>query len=57
MVGLRSLLLRRRPLIYFIVNGFQVSKHKDIVHEIDPGAYISISEVADVFTSKHSEKE
>ncbi len=46
-----------KTMIYFIVNRFQVSKLKDIVHEIDPGAYISISEVADVFTSKHSEKE
>lgn len=38
-----------RAMIYFVVNRFQVSKMKDIVHEIDPLAYITISEVADVF--------
>lgn len=38
-----------RAMIYFVVNRFQVSKMKDIVHEIDPMAYITISEVADVF--------
>ncbi len=37
--------------IYFIVNRFQVSKMKNIIHEIDPKAYISISEVANVFSS------
>lgn len=38
-------------MIYFIVSRFQVPKMKDIVHEIDPGAYITISEVADIFAS------
>jgi len=37
-------------MIYFVVNRFQVTRMKDIVHEIDPRAYISISEVADVFS-------
>ena len=37
--------------IYFIVNRFQVGKMKRIVHEIDPRAYISITEVANVFSS------
>lgn len=40
--------------IYFIVNRFQVGKMKNIVHEIDPRAYISISEVANVFSSNAS---
>ncbi len=39
-----------KSMIYFIVNRFQVSKMKDIVHEIDPKAYITISEVADVYS-------
>lgn len=39
-----------RAMIYFVVNRFQVAKMKDIVHEIDPHAYITISEVADVFS-------
>ncbi len=38
-------------VVYFVVNRFQVSKMQTIVHEIDPNAYITISEVADVFAS------
>lgn len=40
----------QKSMIYFIVNRFQVAKMKDIVHEIDPMAYITISEVADVYS-------
>lgn len=39
-----------RAMVYFVVNRFQVTHMKDIVHEIDPHAYITISEVADVFS-------
>ncbi len=39
-----------KSMIYFIVNRFQVAKMRDIVHEIDPMAYITISEVADVYS-------
>lgn len=39
-----------RAIVYFVVNRFQVTKMKNIVHEIDPYAYITISEVADVFS-------
>ncbi len=39
-----------KTMIYFIVNRFQVTKMKDIVHEIDPTAYITISDVADVYS-------
>lgn len=38
-------------VIYFIVDRFQISKMTDIVHEIDPNAFVTISEVADVFKS------
>lgn len=38
-----------KTMIYFVVNRFQVTRMKDMVHEIDPTAYITISEVADVF--------
>jgi len=41
----------RKTMIYFIVNRFQISKLRNIVHQIDPTAYITISEVADVFSS------
>lgn len=40
-------------MIYFVVNRFQITKMKDIVHRIDPRAYITISEVADVFKSNN----
>lgn len=41
----------KKTLIYFIVNRFQIGKMKDLVHTIDKKAYISISDVADVFSS------
>lgn len=47
---------REKTMVYFIVNRFQVAKLKEIVHEVDPAAYITISEVADVFTSEHQDK-
>ena len=40
-----------KTMIYFIVNRFQVVKLKKLVHEIDSGAFITISEVADVFSA------
>lgn len=40
-----------KTMIYFIVNRFEVTKMKDIVNEIDPAAYISITDVADVYSS------
>lgn len=43
-----------KTMIYFIVNRFQIVKCKDIIHSIDPSAYIAISEVADVFASNHT---
>lgn len=39
-------------LVYFVVNRFQVVQLKDLVHEIDPRAHISVYEVADVFHDK-----
>ncbi len=40
-----------KTVVYFVLNRFQISRMKDIVHETDSTAYITISEVADVFTS------
>lgn len=37
--------------VYFIVNRFQVGRMKSIVHECDPRAYITITEVANVYSS------
>ena len=39
-----------RKVVYFVVNRFQVMKMKDIVQKIDPLAYITLSEVADIFS-------
>lgn len=40
-----------KAVVYFIVNRFQISRMRTIVHTIDPKAFMTISEVADVFTS------
>ena len=45
-----------KTMIYFVVNRYQVIRMRDIVHEIDPCAYISISEVADVFSNNNYNK-
>ena len=45
-----------KTMLYFIVNRFQVARMRDIVHEIDPGAYIIINEVADVFSNTKREE-
>ena len=42
---------KKKSMIYFVVNRYQVVRMKELVHEIDPLAYITISEVADVFSS------
>ncbi len=40
-----------RTMIYFVVNHFQIGRMKNIVHQMDPKAYIAINEVADIFPS------
>ena len=43
---------KEKTVIYFVVNRFQISKMKDIVHMIDPNAFLTISDVADVFSGE-----
>ena len=38
-----------RTIIYFVVNRFEISRMRNIIHAIDPHAFVTISEVADVF--------
>ncbi len=38
-----------KTVIYFVVNRFQIYRMRTIIHTIDPKAYVTISEVADVF--------
>ena len=42
----------QKTVIYFVVNRFQIYKMKNIIRSIDPHAFVTISEVADVLRSK-----
>lgn len=42
---------REKDVIYFVVNRFQIYDLKNIVHKIDPAAFMTITEVADVYAS------
>jgi uncharacterized membrane-anchored protein YitT (DUF2179 family) len=44
---------KEKSMIYFVVNRYQVVRMKELVHEIDHSAYITISEVADVFSNNN----
>lgn len=43
-----------RAMIYFVANRFQIGRVREAVHQVDPSAYITISEVADIFSANHS---
>ena len=45
-----------KAMLYFVVNRFQLSKMKTIVHDLDPTAFITISEVADIFKANEKQK-
>ncbi len=38
-----------RTVVYFVVNRFQIARMRQIVHTADPHAYLTISEVADIY--------
>ena len=40
---------KEKAIVYFVVNRFQISRMRDIVHKIDPKAYMTITEVADIY--------
>ena len=40
-----------KTMVYFVVNRFQIAKMRNIIHSIDKKAFVTISEVADVFKS------
>lgn len=40
-----------KTIIYFVVNRFQISRMRGIIEAIDPNAFVTISDVADVFKS------
>lgn len=45
---------RDKTMLYFVLNRYQVIRMRDVVHNIDPQAYIIINEVADIFSSNIS---
>lgn len=40
-----------RTMVHIVLNRFQISRMRTLVHEIDPSAYITITEAADVYHS------
>lgn len=44
-----------KQVVYAVLNRFQISRMKEAVHTADPLAYITISEVADVFKANQTE--
>ena len=39
----------KKAMVYFVVNRFQLSQVRSVIRSLDPGAYVTISDVADVF--------
>lgn len=44
----------KKTIVYIVLNRFQINKAKNLVHDIDPNAFITITEIADVFTKNHA---
>ena len=44
--------MKEKSVIYFVVNRFQIANLRNVVNAIDPNAYVTISEVADVFKNE-----
>lgn len=42
-----------KTIVYFVINRFQVTRMRNVVHEADPTAFITINEVADVFKANN----
>ncbi len=42
-----------KTIVYFVINRFQVTRMRNVVHEVDPTAFITINEVADVFKANN----
>ncbi len=40
---------KETAVVYFVINRFQIGKMKEIVHKVDPMAYITVNEVADIY--------
>ena len=40
---------RDKTVVYFVVNRFQIARMRNLVHALDPKAFMTITDVADVF--------
>lgn len=40
---------QEKTIIYFVLNRFQISRMRAIIHAVDPNAFVTISDVADVY--------
>lgn len=40
---------QKKNIIYFVVNRFQVTKMRNLIHDVDPTAFITLHEVADLY--------
>ncbi len=40
---------RDKTVVYFVVNRFQIARMRNLVHTLDPKAFMTITDVADVF--------
>ena len=45
-----------RTVVYVVINRFQLGKLKALVHQNDPAAYITVSDVADVISANKKQK-
>ena len=43
-----------KTVIYFVVNRFEIAKTREIIQTVDPRAFMTITEVADVFKTNDS---
>jgi len=48
---------KEQTIIYFVVNRFQIARMKNIIHQIDKNAFVTISEVSDFMGSSLKERE
>lgn len=46
----------QKKMIYFVVNRFQIGRMRNLIQEHDPQAFVSITEISDVFASNLKEK-
>lgn len=47
--GIGSYSNTKKTIVYFVVNRFQVTKMRNLVHQIDPTAFITLHDVADLY--------